>query len=141
MAQLKTSNGKYSFDYVIFPSEHSDQFNEFMDKYGGLSDSEIYGLMMKTKNKLSNDIVQKHIANLDALSNMNGFVTDSTRQRIALAKQALTSKSGSPNKSNSVETQFFGGSSLLLWFLLLTSIYRRPFAGPYYGRRFRRPFY
>jgi hypothetical protein len=68
------------------------------------------------------------VKNLDALSKMEGFVTDTHRQRIDMVKSILTAETrvSRPSQQSGVETQIFFGSSLLLWFLILAAIWRRP---------------
>ncbi len=128
MAQINNTWGNYSLDYFLFPSQHLDLFNQHMEKYGGMTDSQIYNEINAVKDQVSSEVVRQHMTNLDAIAQMQGFVDNHTRQRIARTKEILASSSGS-NASQRVETQFFGGSSLLLWFLLLVSIWRRPLGG------------
>ncbi|KAB3529296.1 hypothetical protein F8154_14870 [Alkaliphilus pronyensis] len=141
MAEIINTTGRYSLDFVMLPSEYIEKFNEFMGQYGELSDKEIFNKISDTKAQVSSNVLNQHINNLDALYQMSGMVTDSTKSRIQLVKQVLTADSGTSNSYSLVETQFFGGTSLLLWFLILAAIWRRPFFGGFGGGFFRGPFY
>ncbi|SNS06403.1 hypothetical protein SAMN05446037_1003220 [Anaerovirgula multivorans] len=140
MAEVVNTKGEYTLDFIMVPSQHIGQFNDFMTQYGDKSDYEIFSEIAEVKDQLSQDLLNQHIANLDALSQMNGFVTDGTKQRIAAVKEILTADAGSSNTGSNVDSQFFfGGTSLLLWFLLLAGIFRRPFGG--FRGGFGGPFY
>jgi|GEM_PF-2419482 len=130
VAQINNTWGNYSLDYFLFPSQHFDQFNQYMEKYGGMTDSQIYNEINIVKGQVSPEVIRQHTANLDAIAQLQGFVDNHTRQRIARTKEVLASNVGS--NSRYVESQYFGGSSLLLWFLLLVSIWRRPFGGGWF---------
>ncbi|MBM7615185.1 hypothetical protein [Alkaliphilus hydrothermalis] len=140
MAEITNAKGQYNLDFLMIPSEYIDSFNNFMTQYGELSDADIYKEILSSKVKVSENVLRQHVNNLDALSQMSGFVSDSTKQRIQMVKRVLTTDTGGSNMQSAVETQFFGGTSLLLWFLTLAAIWRRPFYG--FGRGFgRRPFF
>ncbi len=128
MAQINNTTGNYSLEYFLFPSQHYDLFNQYMEKYGGMTDSQIYNEINVAKGEVSGDVVRQHITNLDAIAQMQGFVDNHTRQRIVRTKEVLASNLSS-NVRHNVESHFFGGSSLLLWFLILVSIWRRPLGG------------
>ncbi|AOY77529.1 hypothetical protein [Clostridium formicaceticum] len=147
MAEIVNAKGGYTLDFIMVPSQHIGQFNDFMAEYGDKSDYEIFQEIAETKSQLSQDLLSLHIKNLDSLSQMNGFVTDVTEQRIAAVKEILTEGTDSSNSGSSVDSRFFfGGTSLLLWFLILAAIWRRPFGGfgrfsGFGGGFFGRPFY
>jgi len=141
MAEITNARGNYALDFFMLPSEYIDEFNDFMAQYGELSDYDIFEKIVDTKAQLSHNVLSQHITNLDALSQLNGFITDLTKQRIELVKRTLTADTGSSNSQSIVETQFFGGTSLLLWFLILAAIWRRPFFGFGGGFFGRRPFF
>jgi len=137
MPDIVSTKGNYTLDFIMVPSEHIDKFNEFMMQYGDKSDYEIFSEIAKVKGELSQDLLNQHISNLDSLSQMNGFITDLAHQRIAAVKEVLHYNSDQSEKSNVDSQFFFGGTSLLLWFLTLAAIWRRPFGGGRGG--FRRP--
>lgn len=119
---------------IMFPSEELGQFDEFMTQYGELSEPYVYREIAEVKSKVSKEVLQQHIKNLDALYQMDGFVTDSHRQRIHIVRSILTEDIPSENNlhlSKDVEGQFLYGSSLLLWFLTLLAIWRRPYGWGY----------
>ncbi|SET80041.1 hypothetical protein SAMN05660297_03548 [Natronincola peptidivorans] len=145
MAEIVNAKGGYTLDFIMVPSEHIGKFNDFMAQYGDRSDYEIFQEIAETKSQLSQDLLNQHIKNLDALSQMNGFVTNTNKQRIAAVKEVLSEGTGSSTDSIVDSQFFFGGTSLLLWFLILAAIWRRPFGGyggGFFGRPgFGRPFY
>ncbi|WP_026475717.1 hypothetical protein [Alkaliphilus transvaalensis] len=132
MAEITNVSGNYSLDFLMIPSEHIAEFNNFMSQYGNLDDYDLYRQILNTKSKLSPNLINQHIRNLDALAQMEGLVNPSAKRKIPLVKELLNADIDSIGESN-VETQFWGGSSLLLWFLLLAAIWRRPFYGGFGG--------
>lgn len=137
---MKNNQGQntYALDLVILPNDKIEQFNEFVKQYGNLPDKYIFREIAKVKNEISSDMLQQHVKRLDSLSKVEGFVTDYHKQRIDMVKRILASetKVSQPKSQQQagIETQFWTGSSLLLWFLLLTAIWRRPFfRRPYFG--------
>ncbi|AKL94760.1 hypothetical protein CACET_c12950 [Clostridium aceticum] len=130
MAEIVNTNRGYTLDFILLPSQHIGEFNDFMMQYGDKSDYDIFKEIAEVKGKVSQDLLKQHTANLNALSQMNGFVTDMTQERIEVIKEILAEDTGSSNNVSNIDSQFFfGGSSLLLWFLILAGIWRRPFWG------------
>lgn len=111
----------------ILNDEQMDQFDVFMQKYGNQPERVIYREINRVKDEVSEDVLNQHINNLDALSQMEGFVTDVNRQRIANVKNILTSNKSSfyrrNRRSSYPSAQFVSGTSLLLWFLILVAIW------------------
>lgn len=134
MPEIINYSGGYNLDFIMLPSEHIGQFNDFMKEYGELSDYEIYTKIAEVKGQVSKEVLNQHLQNLDALTNMNGFVTDTAKFRIEAVKKVLAEASSSNLQPRVDSNFFFGGSSLLLWFLILAAVWRRPFRGPTFGR-------
>ncbi|TCO74542.1 hypothetical protein [Marinisporobacter balticus] len=111
----------------VLKDEQMAQFDAFMQEYGNQPERVIYREIGRVKNEVSEDVLNQHINNLDALSQMQGFVTDVNRKRIANVKSILTSSNASFYRRNSRQsspsTQFVSGTSLLLWFLILVAIW------------------
>lgn len=124
----------YALDLMILPNDKIAEFDKFMKEYGNKSDKYLFREMMRVKAEVSTEVLQKHLKNLDALSKMEGFVTDEHRRRIEMVKDVLTRETPAPRQKTEskgvAETQFFVGSSLLLWFLALAAIWRRPWGFP-----------
>lgn len=114
---------------------HYEKFQEYMKQYEGASERQIMAEIMRVRGEVSQEVLNAHFKNLELMGNMEGFGNEQIRQRIAMMKNMLAANTPAAS-SRTVETaQFFGGSSLLLWFLLLTAIWRRPFFGrPGFGR-------
>ena len=117
----------YSLDLMLLPNEKMEEFNKFITEYGAAPDRYLYSEISRVKNEVSSEMIQQHIKNLDSLGQMEGLVNDQHRQRIEMVKRILTTET---KRSKYAQSQpkaeiFFGGSSLLLWFLILTAIWRR----------------
>lgn len=126
---MKNNQNAYTLDLVMLPNDKLEEYNKFLEQYGNVPDKYILREMYRVKGEVSQDVLSQHIKNLDALSKMEGFVTDDHKQRIEMVKNILTAETrlSRPSQQAEVETQFWGGSSLLLWFLALAAIWRRPF--------------
>jgi hypothetical protein len=121
----------YNIEQIIWPAEEMGKFDEYHQQYGNMPDKVIFQEIMKVKSEVSQELIQKHVHNLEALAQLQGFTNDTQKQRIDYVKSILNAPVRQRVAESDVESQlFFGGTSLLLWFLLLTSIWRRPLLGP-----------
>lgn len=124
----------YLLNPVVMEKEHLEKFEEYMKQYEGASERQIMSEIMRVRSEVSKEVVDTHIRNLELMGQMEGFTNAEIRQRIDMMKNMLAANAPAAS-SGRVETAQFGGSSLLLWFLLLTAIWRRPFFGrPGFGR-------
>lgn len=127
------NNFSYLLGQMFLNEEQIKEFDAFMKEYADKSDRYIYREIARVKNEVSEEELQQHIANLDHIYNMKGFATEEVKSRIDIVKKILTSKAPAFNPRNiqqsAPRTQFFFGTSLLLWFLALVAIWRRPFFG------------
>lgn len=140
------------FCNLFYDESILEQFQEFSTKYADVSDMEIYSQIDKLQAELSNEVKQMHIKNLDALANVEGFSEYNIAESVSEVKSLIkldTKSNSSPLSEEEVWSQYVGGSSLLLWFLLVTALFRgrrgfrTPFRGPFRGpfrRPVRRPF-
>ncbi|MBB6218123.1 hypothetical protein HNQ80_004263 [Anaerosolibacter carboniphilus] len=115
-----------TLEMLIFPADQMGKYNEFKKQYGNLSERQIYREITRLKNEVSQDVLDKHIKNLDAISKLEGFITADQKSRIEQVKSLLGYKNASrANGSQNlrVETEFVSGTSLLLWFLILVAIW------------------
>jgi hypothetical protein len=126
---MKNNQSAYTLDLVMLPNDKLEEYNKFIEQYGNVPDKYIWREMYRVKGEVSQEVLSQHIKNLDALSKMEGFVTDDHKQRMEMVKNILTTETrmSRPSQQAEVETQFWGGSSLLLWFLTLAAIWRRPY--------------
>ncbi len=106
---------------VIFPSDQMEKYNEYQKQYGNLPTRQIFREMARVKGEVSQEVLDQHIQNIDALSNMGGFITDSQKGRIEQVKTLL--KYPNAETAKNVETEYVSGTSLLLWFLILVGIW------------------
>ncbi|MTI67354.1 MAG: hypothetical protein FH753_12265 [Firmicutes bacterium] len=127
----------YNFGYMFNKLLYDDSVLEKLDKYSkdyeNKSNREILSYIEKLQADVSNDIKLQHIKNLELLSKMEGFTEENAIVNIKYLKRLLKVNENVSNHTRLNRNQYVSGSSLLLWFLLVTLIYRRPF-----GRR--RPF-
>ncbi|MFZ5967441.1 MAG: hypothetical protein ACOYVK_09755 [Bacillota bacterium] len=126
----------YSFNKAVLSEDQMKEIDTYMQAYANVPDQYILRDIMRVKSQVTPDILNQHIKNLDHLSQMEGFVTEDTKERIDRVKRILTRTSGRSSKiqqSNPESQIFFGGAGLLLWFLLLTAIWRTPYYGYPWG--------
>lgn len=120
------------FNKTILDETQMKEIEGYTKEYGDKSEQYLAREIMKIKASVPSNVIDQHIKNLDHLSQMEGFITIEMKQRIDMLKRILNNPSG--RSQSNVEGQFFGGSGLLLWFLLLTSIWRKPY---YWNPRYR----
>lgn len=115
-----------TLEMLIFPAEQMEKYNEFKQQYGNLSERQIYREIARLKNEVSQEVLDKHIKNLDAISNMEGFITEDQKGKIEQVKSFIGYNNAARARSSQnsrVETEFVSGTSLLLWFLILVAIW------------------
>ncbi|MCT4605757.1 MAG: hypothetical protein N4A64_06570 [Marinisporobacter sp.] len=116
------------FEPMLFPNDHMEQFDDFMNQYGDKSESYILDEIARIKNLVPQETIQKYMKNLDLLAQTEGFVSNEHRRKIDNIKRILSSN---PSVSQqSVTSQSFA-TSLLLWFLILVAIWKKPCCKPY----------
>lgn len=120
------------FSGIIYDENIRTQFDEFSKNYSDKSEREIYREIDRVQSEVSNDIKKRHIKNLETLAQMEGFINERTVRDITRIKRLIRLDETSSSNTKNIETQYTSPTSLLLWFLLLTSIWRG---------RYRRGFY
>lgn len=130
------SNMSHLLNRMILGEESVDKYDEFLKQYGEKSDEELFDEINKLQSEVPDDIKKIHLRNLDRLSRMEGFVDSKVRERIDYIRETIKIEESS-DRRYSRNVQYFGGSSLLLWFLLVTALFRRPI----YRRGYRRRYY
>ncbi len=137
MSELSKNNFGYMFNRVIYDEDIMKQFDEFSNEYTDKSDRELYTEIEKVQSEVSTEVKKKHINNLEHLAQMEGFMSDGTVRDIDRIKKIIKIDESSSRFKNvnreSIDAQFVSRSSLLLWFLLVTVLYRG-------RRRYRRPY-
>jgi len=136
MPEKYNNDFAYNFSKALLKEEELKKIDEYTNQYVDMPDRYIFQEIMRAKAAVPQNILDQHIKNLEHFSQMEGFVTEPMKQRINQIKKILSSPVGTKNtQSTDVDSQFFfGGSSLLLWFLTLTALWRRRGYGtPYYG--------
>ena len=139
MPKTSENNFGYMFSNVFYDEDTMSQLDGFSKEYESKTDAQLYEAIEKTQAEVDIEIKKKHVKNLELMAQMEGFIDDTTTRSINDIKKLIeieeTSSSArgySRYNSRRIEAQFFSSSSLLLWFLLVTVLYR--------GSRFRRPF-
>jgi hypothetical protein len=119
------------FNEIALTQEDIEQFEKYKKEYMDKPEKYIIREIVQIKNTLSKEVLQQHIYNLNLLSQMKGFVSEEHKNKIEYIKNLLDSDifvgRRRYERTPDVEEQYFGRSSLLLWFLLLTAIWRRPY--------------
>ena len=137
MSEQNKNNFGYMFNRVVYDEDMISQFDEFTNEYTNKSDRELYAEIEKIQSEVDINVKKKHINNLEHLAQMEGFVSAETAQHIDRIKKLIkVDESSSSSKSvdeRSFHAQFASRSSLLLWFLLVTALFRGR------KRKFRRP--
>lgn len=111
---------------ILFPYDKMDQFNEFMKQYNDKSEKYIIREILKVKQEVSKDVIDKHIKNLDLLSKMEVYSNERTKENVEYVKKLLSMQptfNRRPPKQGEVETEYCNQTSLLLWFLILVCIW------------------
>ncbi len=106
--------------------EQIKELEGYSKKYANKSDQFLLREIQRIKPTVPQNVINQHINNLDHLYHMDGFINRAQKQRIDMIKKILSSPSGRGKPD--AEGQFFCcGSGLLLWFLVLAAIWRRPY--------------
>ena len=134
---MKKQATNYPPGMVIFPNDQMEKYKEYMEKTKGMSQKQVLSELMKAKAAIPKETLDKHVKNLDALSQTEGFFSEQHRARIPRVKQMLLSGNVATNpgssKESDVEGQFWGIGSSWLWWLILASIWGGGYWGGYYG--------
>ncbi len=120
---------------IIFPNNQMEKFKEYIEQYKNASEKQIFREMIVLKNQVSKKVLDYHIKNLEALQKTEGFLGEEQKQRIEMVKKILTTETNIPSRRNmqslKPETNYINPTSLLLWFLILVSIWGRGYWGGY----------
>ncbi len=115
----------HAFNKTILNESQIKELEGYEKQYANKSDQFILREIYRIKPTVSANVINQHIKNLDHLYQMEGFVNQEQKKRIMAVKKILSRPS--QRAQSNVEGQFFVGSALLLWFLVLAAIWRRPY--------------
>ena len=122
----------YGLGQMIWPVNELGKFQELFEQYGNQSDRFLINEIMKLRDQVPAQDIQRHIQNLELLGQLNGFTTAEQKQKIEYVKRILSGTGSEASTQSDPQGQFFFfGTSLLLWFLLLVLIWRSPIAPIY----------
>ncbi|WP_053956485.1 hypothetical protein [Inediibacterium massiliense] len=127
MRRIYNNNIPKMMNQFVLTDEQMKEFNELMDQYGNLPDRALFREIDKAKNQVSDELLNQHVKNLELAEKMQGFVGEEHIGRIETVKRILTSPKPPQMKKEVTGQYFYGGTSLLLWFLTLVAIWRRPY--------------
>ncbi|WP_129600805.1 hypothetical protein [Anaerophilus nitritogenes] len=127
MRRNYNNNIPQMMNQFVLTDEQMKEFDNFMEKYGNLPDRAIFREIDMVKNQVSDDLLSQHIKNLELVEKMQGFVEKEHLGRIETVRRILNSPKPPQMKKEVTGQYFYGGSSLLLWFLTLAAIWRRPY--------------
>lgn len=123
MPRNYNNNLNFVLNNSILSDKDMEEYKQFMKKYDKKSDRYLIREIKKVQKQVSIENKKLHVKNLETLANMDGFVNDFTKRKIRYVNKLLDLNDASAESE--VEGQFFDGSSLLLWFLLLVIIFRQ----------------
>lgn len=128
----------YLFHEIALSKEDIAQLEEYHKEYANKSETHILRKIIEIKNTLSKEVLQQHKKNLNLLTQTEGFLSEDQKKKIQYLIHLLDSDIALRRRkgvefSGEKEQSFKGKNSLLLWFLLLSIIWRKP--------SFRYPFY
>lgn len=128
MRDYFNNNRVHMINRMILNDEEMKKFEKYMEEYGQTPDRYLLREISRVQRELPNELKMQHINNLEQLSKMQGFVDDEVINKINSVKRIIVidNNSNTNNIENINEDMgYFEGSSLLLWFLLLTFLFRR----------------
>ncbi|WP_066502170.1 hypothetical protein [Abyssisolibacter fermentans] len=123
MPRNYNNNLNFVLNNSILSDKDMEEYKQFMKKYDKKSDRYLIREIKKVQKQVSIENKKLHVKNLETLANMDGFVNDFTKRKIRYVNKLLDLNDASAESE--VESQFFDGASLLLWFLLLVIIFRQ----------------
>ncbi|MBS4536629.1 hypothetical protein GOQ29_13475 [Clostridium sp. D2Q-14] len=129
-----SNNFGYMFNRLFYDESVLNELEKYSSQYENISDSELYVEIERVQKEVPNEIKAQHMKNLESLSQMNMFSEGSHSSDISHLRNLVEIDESNSYPSSISRSQYVSGSSLLLWFLLVVALWRRPF-----GRRgFRR---
>ncbi|EOD00834.1 hypothetical protein [Caldisalinibacter kiritimatiensis] len=135
-------NFEYMFNRLLYDEAVIEELDKYSKEYQDKTDREILAEIEKVQAEVPNEVKLQHIKNLELLSKMEGFKEENPMADMEFLKQLIRVDENASESRTLSRRQYVSGSSLLLWFLLLTVLYKRPFNRRPFRKPFRRfPFY
>ena len=121
-----------TFNEMALTEDDLTKIEQYQEIYADKPENYLLREIIETKNMVSENVLKQHINNLNLMSQMEGFVSREQKNKIEYLKNLLESdttvyRRRGRRMPDVQEQSFVSGSSLLLWFLLLSVIWRRPF--------------
>lgn len=150
MAQVYESEFPYIINKAVLSNDQMTQIDKYSQKYYNKSEDFIMKEIARVKSQVSPTIIKQYVNNLDHLYKMEGVFAEDTKNKINRVKSILSNPSRNPRRypnprqpvnpvepenPGCVEDLACGGVALLLWFLVLVAIWRKPC----YRRPYRKP--
>ncbi|WP_053955698.1 hypothetical protein [Inediibacterium massiliense] len=102
-------------------------YDEFIAQYANLPQEDIWDEMYKLKNQVPQNLIQQYIHELDYFMETGTIYSPEQIETIDKIKDILMESS----TLSAPQTQYVSGTSLLLWFLILTAIWPKGRPYPY----------
>lgn len=134
------NNFGYMFNRLLYDESVLEELDKYSSQYEGKSDRELHEEIQRVQKEVPNEIKVQHMKNLELLSQMDMFSQQSYKSNVSYLKSLVEIDESVPYSSSIPRSQYVSGSSLLLWFLLVVALYRRPYYRRGYRRR-RYPYY
>jgi hypothetical protein len=128
-------NFGYMFNRILYDDYVLDELEKHSKKYENISDRDLIYEIERVQKEVPNEVKLHHMKNLEALTQMNTFSQQSSSDNLPYLKDLIKVDENVPSSSRLSRSQYVSGSSLLLWFLLVVALYRRPFGRRGFGRR------
>lgn len=129
------NNFGYMFNRVLYDDSVLDELETYSKKYENTSDRELIYEIEKVQKEVPNEVKLQHIKNLELLSQMDTFSQQNSSDSVSYLKDLIQVNENVSNSPRLSRGQYVSGASLLLWFLLVAALYRRPFGRRGFGRR------
>jgi len=129
------NNFGYMFNRLFYDEPVLNKLEEYSKQYENKSEREIYSEIQRVQKEVPNEVKVQHLKNLELLSQMDMFSQQSHKSNVSYLRDLVEIDENDYNSSHLSRSQYVTGSSLLLWFLLVTSLYRRPYYRRGFGRR------
>ncbi|WP_129599684.1 hypothetical protein [Anaerophilus nitritogenes] len=111
----------YYTPYQMYP------YDQFMTQYRDISKEDLWDEMYKIKDQVPQNIIQQYMSQLDYFMEMGMIYSPEQMEIIEKIKDILMEGSS----LSAPEAQYVSGTSLLLWFLILSAIWPQNRPTPY----------
>ncbi|WP_425447671.1 hypothetical protein [Dethiothermospora halolimnae] len=109
----------------LLEDEQLKKVDKLKKEYNNKPDRYLYREIVKLRDNMDLELRKQHYNNLVQLEKMEGFVDDNIRRKINRLKGLLEVNEKSSNSKAESDGNYFSESSLLLWHLSTTFLFRK----------------